>query len=138
MEQKREKTTYRIYLEGKKITDIDSFYKQINKQLMLEEDWEIAASLDAFDDLLYGGFSKWKDYDQLEIVWEDIEISRQHLDFDTTIKYYQSKIYPGSPYNQSLFRQKINDLENCNGQTYFDLLMEIINNHKDRIKLIKS
>ena len=138
MEQKPEKTTCRIYLKGKKITDIGSFYKHINKQLMQEEDWKIAASLDAFDDLLYGGFSKWKDYDQLEIVWEDIEISQQHLGFDTTMKYYQSKIYPGSPYNQSLFRQKIKSLENGNGQTYFDLLIAVINNHKDRVKLIRK
>ncbi|MBD1426038.1 barstar family protein [Sphingobacterium arenae] len=137
MNLKDDKTTLTIYLEGATITDITSFYRQVNAQLMQDEDWQLGENLDAFDDLLYGGYSKWKDYDQLEIIWTDIAVSERGLGRETTKTYYESKLGENSPYNQDLAREKIKRLEAGKGQTYFDILMEIIESHRDKVILVK-
>lgn len=129
------KNTLRITLEGKEITNISSFYRQMNDRLMQDEDWKLAESLDAFDDLLYGGFGKLKDYGHLEIEWKDIDISRKNLGVEITKAYYLSKIYPNSPYNQPYFKERLEELERGAGNTYFDLLMEIIDSHSQRVRL---
>ncbi|NGF56961.1 ribonuclease inhibitor [Parapedobacter sp. SGR-10] len=138
MNSKNENTTCRIYLQGRKITDIASFYKQLNQQLMEEEDWKLGESLDAFDDLLYGGFGKWKSCEQLEIVWNDVAISEQFLGMETTKAYYESKLFEGSPYNQEFIKGKIKELIHENGKTYFEIILEIVDSHKERVRLIKK
>jgi len=50
-----------IVINGKNITDIGSFYEEVNSLFMQGENWNIGESLDAFDDLLYGGFGILKD-----------------------------------------------------------------------------
>ena len=130
------KKVYKIILEGKDIVDIPSFYTQINAQLMQGEDWSLGESLDAFNDLLYGGFGAAKDADLLEIEWHDIDISRKHLGIETTKAYYQAKIQHGKPYNTALFQEKLQALAQGRGPTYFDILIEIIQSHRDRVRLI--
>lgn len=137
MNLKDEKTTLTMYLEGTTMSDIASFYKQLNEQLMRDEDWQLGESLDAFDDLLYGGYSKWKDYDQLEIVWKDIAVSEQYLGMATTKAYYLKKLGGDSSFNQDFVKEKLKQLEAGTGQTYFDILMEIIESHHEKVRLVK-
>ncbi len=129
------KTILTIYLDGSTITSIPSFYKQINEQLMQEEDWQLGESLDALDDVLYG---KWKDYDLLEIVWKDIAVSERALGIEATKAYYEAKLGAGSPYNQDFVKEKLKQLEERTGQTYFEMVMEIIESHRDRVRLTKK
>lgn len=138
MNLKDEKTTLTMYLEGSTITDIASFYKQLNEQLMRDEDWQLGESLDAFDDLLYGGYSKWKDYDQLEIVWKDIAVSERYLGMATTKAYYQKKLGDDRFFNQDFVKEKLKQLEAGTGQTYFDILMEIVESHHEKVTLVKN
>ena len=65
-----------LTLEGSSIRGIASFYQEINRVFMAKEYWDIANSLDALDDLLYGGFGAAKGATQLEITWPDIESSK--------------------------------------------------------------
>jgi RNAse (barnase) inhibitor barstar len=54
-----------LVLDGSAIHDIAGFYAEINRVFMACEDWQLAPSLDALDDLLYGGYGAlaghWKD-----------------------------------------------------------------------------
>lgn len=125
-----------IYIDGSSVHDITSFYQQLNEQLMQDEDWQLGESLDAFDDLLYGGYGKWKDYDMLEIVWRDIVRSESVLGVAATKKYYEAKLAAGSAYNQHFVKEKLRELEEGNGRTYFEILIEIIESHGDNVRLI--
>lgn len=58
-----------IILEGKNIHDIPSFYKEINRVFMQNEDWELGESLDAFNDRLYGGFGILKGLSNIQLIW---------------------------------------------------------------------
>jgi RNAse (barnase) inhibitor barstar len=126
-----------IILEGKNICDIPSFYKEINRVFMQNEDWKLGESLDAFNDLLFGGFGIIKGLPNIQLIWNNIEISSQILGYDTTIVYYLKKLEPGSPYNKRHFEQKLSELAAGNGETYFQIILEIIADHPN-IRLVKN
>ncbi|ATL49287.1 ribonuclease inhibitor [Chitinophaga caeni] len=127
----------RIIINGENIHDIPSFYKEINQVFMAGEDWQIADSLDALNDLLYGGFGILHNSEPVQLVWKEIGQAKETLGIETTKRYYLSKLVPGSTFNRPHFEKKLEALENGNGQTYFDIIMEIIAAHPN-IQLIQA
>ena len=127
--------TTQITIDGGSIHDISSFYAEINRVFMADEDWEIGNSLDAFHDLLFGGYGALKEADHAEIHWQNIESSRKSLGYEVTKAYYLQKLYPDSPFNQKHFATKLAALENGTGETYFDTILGIVAEHPN-IKLI--
>ena len=126
-----------ITIEGSSIHDIHSFYQEINRVFMEGEDWKIGDSLDAFDDLLYGGFGALDGDAPVTLEWKDIGISRTTLGMDATREYYQQKLLPGSPFNRVAFTLKLTELNEGRGQTYFDIILEIISRHRN-IRLVQG
>ena len=118
-----------LIIQGSSIHGIASFYKEINRVFMADEQWDLAESLDALDDLLYGGFGAARGATALEITWLDMEVSRLSLGYEETRRYYLEKLRPGSPFNKALFSEKLKALDNSEGKTYFDLVMEVFLSH---------
>lgn len=118
-----------IEIDGNAITDIASFYEEINRVLMAGESWRIGQSLDAFDDLLYGGYGALQEAESVELVWRHVDHSRKALGYQTTRAYYLDKLKPASPYNKNLFKEKLEALDNGNGETYFDIILSILAEH---------
>ncbi|WP_231585265.1 hypothetical protein [Sphingobacterium sp. Ag1] len=116
-------------VDGCNINDIASFYEEINAVYMSSESWKIG-SLDGFDDLLYGGFGTFKDATSHCIVWKDIAQSRTSLGVETTLAYYQGKLGAQSPFNQTYFQKKLDELKAGRGETYFDIVADIIRSHR--------
>ncbi|WP_439558176.1 barstar family protein [Dyadobacter sp.] len=124
-----------IVIDGNAVHDIPSFYDEVNRAFMQGEDWILGASLDAFSDLLFGGFGAIKGNEPVELVWLNQRRSREVLGFETTKAYYTEKLAPDSPFNKTHFTEKLKALESGEGQTYFDIILEIIAEHPN-IKLI--
>lgn len=118
-----------IYIDGDRISDIPSFYEEINRVFMAGEDWKLGNSLDAFNDLLYGGFGLIEGKEAVTLVWQNMEKTRNDLGYEVTRQYYEEKFLAHSAFNKDYFREKLNALNNGTGQTYFDMLMEIIADH---------
>ncbi|MGF7216536.1 RNAse (barnase) inhibitor barstar [Spirosoma lacussanchae] len=118
-----------IEIEGNAINDIASFYEEINRVFVGVESWQIGQSLDAFDDLLYGGYGALQGAESVELVWYHMDHSRNALGYHTTRAYYLEKLQPGSPYNKKLFKEKLEALEKGTGKTYFDTVMAILAEH---------
>ncbi len=121
----------KLILEGENFHDIDTFYEEINRLVMEDEDWELGSSLDAFNDLLYGGYGILQGYEELKIIWLNSEKSRGDLGLETTLAYYNQKLKLPNIFNKELIQKKINELESGNGLTYFEILLEIISEHKN-------
>ncbi len=119
-----------LEINGANFQDIEGFYDELNRLVMKEENWKLGVSLDAFNDLLYGGFGIIKDYDELEIIWLNSEKSRKDLGLETTKSYYQNKLEHPEIYNSKFIQEKLEELEAGNGQTYFEILLEIISEHR--------
>jgi RNAse (barnase) inhibitor barstar len=124
-----------VSIEGSNIHDIASFYEEINRVFMRNEDWKLGNSLDAFNDLLYGGFGVLDQNTETDIIWNDMHISREALGYEATKHFYTQKLAPDSPYNKSYHQKKLKELESGTGQTYFDIVLKIIADHP-RLNLI--
>ena len=127
----------KIIIEGKNINNIETFYEEVNRVFMLHENWKIAQSLDAFNDLLYGSFGEIKGKEKIQLIWKDMEQNQKSLGFQTTLEFYQNKLKSPEIFNRKFVLSKIDELHNGVGFTFFEIVLEIIANH-DNIMLIND
>lgn len=127
----------KIIIEGKNINNIETFYEEVNRVFMLHENWKIAQSLDAFNDMLYGSFGEIKGKEKIQLIWKDMEQNQKSLGFQTTLEFYQNKLKSPEIFNRKFVLSKINELHNDVGFTFFEIVLEIIANH-DNIMLIND
>lgn len=109
-------------INGSHFSNLEAFYEEVSSLFLKDENWKVG-TLDGFDDILYG-------YEG-EIIWKNAQKSKQDLGFDLTKEFYENKIRQGKPFNVTLIQQKLDDLINGNGQKLFEILIEIIESHKN-------
>ncbi len=109
-------------INGSHFSDLSGFYNEVSNVFMKDEDWKVG-TLDGFDDILYGF--------EGEIIWRESEKSKQDLGFEATKIFYENKIKQGKPFNVELIQQKLDDLIDGNGQTLFEILIEILESHQN-------
>lgn len=127
----------KIIIEGKNINNIETFYEEVNRVFMSQENWKIGQSLDAFNDLLYGSFGEIKGKEKIQLIWKDIEQNQKSLGFETTVEFYQTKLKSPEIFNRKFVLSKIDELHHGVGLTFFEIVLEIISDH-DNIILIKN
>jgi len=115
-------------INGSHFSDLSGFYEEISEVFMKDADWKVG-TLDGFDDILYGFRG--------EIIWKESDKSKEDLGFEATKVFYENKIKQGKPFNIELIQQKLDDLIAGNGQTLFEILIEILESHQN-ITLILS
>lgn len=119
-----------ITINGSHFSDLSGFYDEVSLVLMKNTDWK-EGTLDGFDDILYGGFGVFESGDEIQITWKDSQKSKEDLGLEDTRHFYENKIRQGKPFNVELIQQKMNELISGNGQTLFEILIEIIESHKN-------
>ena len=100
---------------------------------MSQENWKIAQSLDAFNDMLYGSFGEIKGKEKIQLIWKDIEQNQKSLGFQTTLEFYQNKLKSPEIFNHKFVLSKIDELHNGVGLTFFEIILEIIADHENII-----
>lgn len=125
------KTRKTLTIEGRAVHDIATFYDEINRVFMPKEDWKLGQSLDALDDLLYGGFGAIEGQEPVTLVWRDIERSKTALGHDATLDFYLTKLARREIFDRAWTEKKIADLESGNGATYFEIILDIISAHRN-------
>ncbi|SFN02216.1 hypothetical protein SAMN05421594_0424 [Chryseobacterium oleae] len=120
----------KIIIDGSRFSDLAGFYDEASLVFMKDTDWKVG-TLDGFDDILYGGFGVFENEDQAEITWKESQKSREDLGLEATRIFYENKIRQGKPFNVELIQQKLDELFSGNGQTLFEILIEIIESHKN-------
>ncbi|WP_278352263.1 ribonuclease inhibitor [Chryseobacterium gleum] len=119
-----------IVINGGHLSSLDGFYEEASSVLMKDVDWKVG-TLDGFDDILYGGFGAFENKEEIEIIWKESQKSKEDLGFVATHEFYENKIRQGQPFNIKLIQQKLNELTDGKGQTLFEILIEIIESHKN-------
>ena len=115
---------------GRNIRDIPTFYAEINRVFMAEEDWRLADSLDALNDLLYGGYGAIEGREPARIVWHDNAASRSALGVEATRAFLAEKLQRPDLFNVHVFGRQLEALDRGTGQTYFEIVIEIIGDHQ--------
>ena len=109
-------------INGSHFSDLSGFYEEVSDVFMKDADWKIG-TLDGFDDTLYGFRG--------EIIWKESDKSKEDLGFEATKVFYENKIRQGKPFNIELIQQKLDYLIAGNGQTLFEILIEILESHQN-------
>ena len=118
-----------LTIAGRDIHDIPSFYAEINRVFMANEDWALGESLDALDDMLRGGYGAIRGHEPVRLVWQDIEIARSSLGLAATCAFLQAKLERPGQYNTARIDRQLSALKAGKGQTYFETILAIIADH---------
>ncbi|WP_312786078.1 barstar family protein [Stenotrophomonas indicatrix] len=120
-----------LQIEGAAIVDIPSLYAEINRVFMAGEDWQLGPSLDALDDLLYGGHGALAGHETATVIWRDIKHSREALGLEATRAWLEDKLRRPGTFNAETVGRQLDALQRGEGQTYFDIVMEIFAGHRN-------
>ncbi|WP_240663672.1 barstar family protein [Sphingomonas sp. UV9] len=118
-----------LTIAGKTIHDIPSFYAEINRVFMAEEDWKLGESLDALDDMMRGGYGAIRGNESVRLVWQDIDLARSSLGLSATCAFLQAKLERPGQYDVERIDRQLSALKAGTGQTYFEIILEIIADH---------
>lgn len=119
------KTTYTI--DGAHFTNLQEFYNEFSLVVLSGKQW--GKNLDAFDDVLSGGFGTPDD--GFIFVWKNSVLSRERLGFAETLKYLEHQLSVCDSSQRNSVFAEIENLKKKEGQMLFDMLIEIINEHAD-------
>jgi RNAse (barnase) inhibitor barstar len=114
-----------IYLQGSQFHDLEGFYQVFYQSIEWKEDWAPAHNLDALNDVLYNCLPK----QTTNLIWENSQKSAADLGVESTQEFYRRKIEQGSPYNITWAKEQLDKLEAGNGQTLFEIILEIFRSH---------
>lgn len=117
-----------LTIDGASVHDIASLYAEINRVFMAGEDWQLGASLDALDDMLYGGYGALRGKAPALVLWRDMHISRSALGIEATRAYYLDKLQHPQRFKPGPIRASLERLGQ-GGPTYFDLVLEVFAGH---------
>lgn len=68
-----------IIINGDNFSDLESFYDEIDRVLTKDLDWQTGHNLNAFNDLLCGGFGVYEYEEPVKIVWTKFSESKRRL-----------------------------------------------------------
>jgi len=68
-----------ITINGDNFSDLETFYDEIDNVLTKDLDWKTGHNLNAFNDLLRGGFGIYEYEEPVIIVWTNFSNSRKTL-----------------------------------------------------------
>jgi RNAse (barnase) inhibitor barstar len=126
-------------LDGTKFTSLEDFYDEIGGTLIPGA--SSGRNLDAFNDVLRGGFDTPKDGFILR--WMHSEMSREKLGYPETVRQLEFRLAHCHPTNRERVERELIAAQNGQGPTVFDWLLEIIREHgvggheaEDNVRLV--
>lgn len=116
-------------IEGSRIGGIPDLYVELNRLFMTGEDWRLGTSLDALDDLLYGGYGALTEDHFARVVWRDSARSRQALGVGETERWLRAKLAQPGTFRSDTIQRQLDDLRSGTGKTNFDLVIAVLADH---------
>jgi RNAse (barnase) inhibitor barstar len=120
----------RLEIDGGSFSNLKGFYDEVERGLTSGLNWKIGRNLDAFDDVLDGGFGMHDYGEDSELIWMNSERSKLKLGYEETVKYYQNILGKCHPTAKREVRGKLELAKNKVGETLFEMIVEIIKEHQ--------
>ena len=98
-----------IVIDGNNFDDLEGFYSEIDRVLTKDLTWKTGHNLNAFNDLLRGGFGVHEYGEPILLRWINFEKSRIFLGYDETIRFYEKVIKTCHPSNKDTMKMKLED-----------------------------
>src|SRR5213075_1660127 len=107
-----------IIIDANEFRDLEGFAKHFSEvALRGRHRWN--GNLDAFNDILRGGFGTPKD--GFTLVWRHSAISKERLGYCETIKWLEDRVQDCHPTSVSSMQQRLAEARQGKGQTLFDM-----------------
>jgi RNAse (barnase) inhibitor barstar len=113
-----------LVIDGANFSDFDGFAREFSR-LLCHYTWR--GNLDAFNDLLRGGFGTPEGGWVLK--WLNSELSRAALGYEATTQWLEQLLLTCHPSNRSAIEARIDSARRREGPTLFDLIVEIVRDH---------
>ncbi|MED4697187.1 barstar family protein [Peribacillus frigoritolerans] len=121
-------------IDGDKFSNFKGFCKEFS-DIVLSGKYKWRGNLDAFNDILFGGFGDIETEEQFTIIWRNSAKSKVDLGYSETIVKLNEILKNCQHSNEEKVIQEIKDAKMNNGPTIFDLIEEIILD-KENVTLI--
>lgn len=112
-------------IDGDKFSNFKGFCKEFS-DIVLSGKYDWHGSLDAFNDILFGGFGDIEDEEQYTIIWRNSAKSKIDLGYSETIAKLNEKLNNCHQSNVEEVIQEIKDAKMNKGPTIFDWIEETI------------
>jgi len=114
-----------LRINGSEFSTLEGFYDQVSLHIIPGAEW--GRNLDAFNDILRGGFGTPDE--GFVFCWDNHEISRRNLGYDETARQLRKRLERCHPSNISSVESYLAEALRHEGPTVFDWLVEIIRRH---------
>ena len=114
-----------IVIDGKTFSTLGGFYACVSDKLGTPNGKSVR-TLDAFNDILRGGFGKTEAGESLHIRWINSEKSRNDLSYAATAAYYEKLLERAHPTNREQLEQKLAEAREGRGATLFEIITALI------------
>jgi len=122
--------TKEIEINGNNFSTLNEFYDEIDNKLTKNLGWQTGHNLDAFHDILLGGFGVFEYLEPIKLVWKNSKKSESALGYDQTIIWIQNKLKHCRPSNIPAIEQELELARHGRGQTLSVIIIGIIRYHK--------
>lgn len=115
-----------IIMDGNQFSTLEEFYTEMDHLLTKDLGWKTGHNLDAFNDLLRGGFGVHEYGEHLHIKWLHAAKSRRDFGYDATAAYYEKMLTTCHPVNRKSVEEKLAAAREHKGKTVMDMIVDII------------
>lgn len=122
---------YTITIDGTHFSTIDEFWDEIDKLLTRNLSWKTGHNMDAFHDLLRGGFGVHKVGEGIDFYWINADKSQQDLGYEATALYWEKIFQKCHPTNRQEIMLKIKAAKAHEGKMLFDIIIDEILSKSD-------
>ncbi len=114
------------YIDGEAFSTLEEFAKHFSSRV-LGGQYEWNGNLDAFNDILRGGFGT--PADGFVLVWLNSALSRQRLGYEETVRQLEKRLLKCDPASRQSVAAEIDSARQRIGPTLYGWLVEIIRDH---------
>lgn len=114
-----------LVIEGDHFATLEEFYDEVERVLIPGAAW--GRNLDAFDDILRGGFGTPEG--GFVLLWRQSGRSSERLGYRETVRQLERRLTRCPPSNRGTVAEQLAQAKRGSGSTVFDWVVEIIRNH---------
>lgn len=121
----------KVIIDGSEFNNIEGFYNEIDRVLTKDLTWETGHNLNAFNDLLRGGFGIHEYSEPITLIWENANKSKKDLGYKATVTYYENILTRCHPSKINKVKELLENAKKEMGETLFDIIVQIIKEHEE-------
>ncbi len=118
-----------LLLDANRFSTLASFYQEVENTCTKNLGWSIGRNLDAFNDVLRGGFGVHDYEEPVQLIWLYSDKSRKDLGWAETVNHFKTKLATGPPSTVASAQRELALAESHTGKTLFEIIVDIIKEH---------